>query len=68
MDVRNINLDDWYQSGEGATAISYFNKNDDSIMLKLFTGSVTASNYAGVQGDSPLVPHRYHSLFILMIV
>lgn len=46
MDIKEINLDDWYQSGEGATAISYFNKNDDSLMLKLFTGTVTASNYA----------------------
>lgn len=45
MNFREITLTDWELSGAGATANSYFNRLDESLMLKLFTGAITDSNY-----------------------
>lgn len=36
LNIKNLNLSDWTLSGEGGTSYTYFNKNDDTIMLKLF--------------------------------
>lgn len=33
---REITLDEWEQSGEGSTAVTYNSRTDDGIMLKLF--------------------------------
>ena len=46
MEYKKINLSYCKKIGEGATADSYFHKNDPSLMLKLFTGKVTTSRYA----------------------
>lgn len=32
--MKQINLDDWVQSGSGAVGMSYFHKTDESLMLK----------------------------------
>lgn len=35
MEATRINLDDWYATGRGGYADSYFNKKDESLILKL---------------------------------
>lgn len=35
MEAKLINLEDWEQFGEGGVGTSYFNKNDESLILKL---------------------------------
>lgn len=37
MEAKYINLDDWTLSGGGAQGESYFHKEDDSVLLKLFS-------------------------------
>lgn len=34
-DVRLIDLNDWVRSGEGADAVSYYHKTDDSVVLRI---------------------------------
>lgn len=46
MEYKIININDWTQTGEGGTATSYFHKNDENIMVKLFSANVTKYNYA----------------------
>lgn len=46
MESREIDLNEWEQSGAGATATSYYSKNDPDIMLKLFTSGIMGAEYA----------------------
>lgn len=46
MEYRLINLDDWIKKGEGGTASSFYHKNDETIMLKLFNDNASKQNYA----------------------
>lgn len=38
--IKNIDLKDWLQVGEGGTAFTYSNVNDDGIILKLYKDGV----------------------------
>lgn len=40
MEAKLIDLNDWILSGGGAQGDSYFSKTDDSVMLKLFSGTL----------------------------
>lgn len=40
MGYRKIELNEWQRTGEGASASSYVNKNDDNYMLKLFNKNI----------------------------
>ena len=44
-EVQKINLDDYFQTGEGGTALTYNNKNGKTL-AKLFMSSVAADNAA----------------------
>lgn len=44
-EVQKINLDDYFQTGEGGTALTYNNKNGKTL-AKLFMSSVVADNAA----------------------
>ena len=39
-ELRKISLDDWELFGGGATSETYYHKNDDNLMLKIFIPSV----------------------------
>ncbi|MBR0295083.1 MAG: TIGR02172 family protein [Bacilli bacterium] len=41
--LRKINLDDWILFGGGATSDTYYHKNDDKVMLKVFLPTVDRS-------------------------
>lgn len=43
MEPKYINLDDWVLSGGGAQGDSYFHKDDDGILLKLFSSHLPFS-------------------------
>lgn len=47
MGVESVNLDEWVLSGGGAQGDSYFNKSDDSVMLKLFAPHLPLSLVEG---------------------
>lgn len=40
MEYKEIKLNDWIRTGEGASASSYVNRNDDNYMLKLFNKNI----------------------------
>lgn len=40
MEYKIVNINDWSRTGEGASASSYVNKNDDNYMLKLFNKNI----------------------------
>ncbi len=46
MNLREISLNDWTPSGAGATATSYFHKENPELMLKLFDAGITGDGYA----------------------